>query len=49
MTAAEVIALVGLVIGGGVLGVGGALVKYLVRIERRLTKIEVKMGIEDNG
>lgn len=27
-----------------ILGIGGALVRYLVKIESRLTKIETKMG-----
>lgn len=39
---------VAVVIGVGellILGTGGALVGYLVRIENRLTKIETKIGV----
>lgn len=38
-----------LILGVGVLGIGGGLIKYMIRIEKRLTKIEVKMGIDDES
>lgn len=40
----EVISLIGV---SGFLTISGALLSFLNRIERRLTRIETKMGIED--